>query len=198
MRFEVLTAVKMAMLFWVVTPCGLVDRHQIFGETYCLHLQGWFPGIYLRVHKASQPRRTTSSLQKMLSAIQKLHVITRLRLPFWWNNSCMRSEVLTAVKIPMLVFWFRRSTLCPSSGLKFSETFVSFYRFTRRYYSKTKIGVFTAVRTSNFCCCTPHSRAAITLAPSVDCYPVALILTNFIFSCEIFNEIRNILTLAVS
>jgi hypothetical protein len=34
MRFQVLTAVKMPMLvFWVVTPCGFVGRHQRFGET---------------------------------------------------------------------------------------------------------------------------------------------------------------------
>jgi hypothetical protein len=32
-RFEVLTAVKIAMFFWVVTPCGLVGRYQRFGET---------------------------------------------------------------------------------------------------------------------------------------------------------------------
>jgi len=32
---EVLTAVKMAALFfWVVTPCRLGDRWQHFGETY--------------------------------------------------------------------------------------------------------------------------------------------------------------------
>jgi hypothetical protein len=36
-RFEVLTAVKMTMFFWVVTPCELVVRYQGFGETYCLH-----------------------------------------------------------------------------------------------------------------------------------------------------------------
>jgi hypothetical protein len=29
----------MTMLFWVVTPCRLVGRHERFGETYCLHLQ---------------------------------------------------------------------------------------------------------------------------------------------------------------
>jgi hypothetical protein len=41
MRFEVLTAAKMLMLFfWIVTPCTLVGRYQRFGETYCLHLQG--------------------------------------------------------------------------------------------------------------------------------------------------------------
>jgi hypothetical protein len=41
-RFEVITAVRMAMLlFWVVTSCGLVGKYQRFGETYCLQLQGW-------------------------------------------------------------------------------------------------------------------------------------------------------------
>jgi hypothetical protein len=41
-RFEVYTAMKMLMLvFWVVMPCGLVDRCKRFGRTYCLHLQGW-------------------------------------------------------------------------------------------------------------------------------------------------------------
>jgi hypothetical protein len=44
MRFEVLTAVKMLMLvFWIVTPCGLVGRYQRFGGTYCLHLQVFSP-----------------------------------------------------------------------------------------------------------------------------------------------------------
>jgi hypothetical protein len=39
-RFAVLTAVKMSMLvFWVVTPCGLVCKYQPAGGTYCLHLQ---------------------------------------------------------------------------------------------------------------------------------------------------------------
>jgi hypothetical protein len=31
MRFELLTAVMMTILFWVVTPCGLVDRYKRFG-----------------------------------------------------------------------------------------------------------------------------------------------------------------------
>jgi hypothetical protein len=29
------------MFFWVLTPYRLVGRCQSFGETYCLHLQGW-------------------------------------------------------------------------------------------------------------------------------------------------------------
>jgi hypothetical protein len=42
MRSVVLTAVKMSMLvFWVVTPCGLVGRYQRFRGTYCLLLQGF-------------------------------------------------------------------------------------------------------------------------------------------------------------
>jgi hypothetical protein len=39
-RFEVFTAVRM-IVFWVWEPCRLVGRCQRFGETYCLHLQGW-------------------------------------------------------------------------------------------------------------------------------------------------------------
>jgi hypothetical protein len=38
--FEVLTAVKMLMVvFWVVTPCGLVGGYQHFRGTYCLYIQ---------------------------------------------------------------------------------------------------------------------------------------------------------------
>jgi hypothetical protein len=40
MRFEFLNAAKMSMMvFWVVTPRGLVDERQRFGGIYCLHLQ---------------------------------------------------------------------------------------------------------------------------------------------------------------
>jgi hypothetical protein len=40
MRFKVLMVVKMLMLvFWVLTPCGLVGRYQYFDRTYFLHLQ---------------------------------------------------------------------------------------------------------------------------------------------------------------
>jgi hypothetical protein len=31
----------MTMFFWVSAPCRLIGRCQSFGETYCLHLQGW-------------------------------------------------------------------------------------------------------------------------------------------------------------
>jgi hypothetical protein len=29
------------LVFWVVTPCGLVGRYQCFGGTYCLNFQNW-------------------------------------------------------------------------------------------------------------------------------------------------------------
>jgi hypothetical protein len=29
------------LVFWVETSCGRVGRYQRFGETHCLHLQGW-------------------------------------------------------------------------------------------------------------------------------------------------------------
>jgi hypothetical protein len=53
-RLEVLTAVKMSMLFfWVVTPCGLVGRYSMFLRNF---------GIYLQAHTASQSRIVKSTL----------------------------------------------------------------------------------------------------------------------------------------
>jgi hypothetical protein len=51
MEFEVLLAVKVSMLvFWVVTPYGLVGIYQRYERTYCFHLQ-------VQVHTALLPRR---------------------------------------------------------------------------------------------------------------------------------------------
>lgn len=37
-RLKVLTAVNMSILvFWVVTTCGLISKHQRVGETYCTY-----------------------------------------------------------------------------------------------------------------------------------------------------------------
>jgi hypothetical protein len=44
---EVLTVVRMIMLFSVLTPYRLVGRDQRFGETYCLHPQGWMFKYYI-------------------------------------------------------------------------------------------------------------------------------------------------------
>jgi hypothetical protein len=63
MRFEVLTEVKLPMLvFWVVTPCGKVDRYQHFGgfnpeDGGSVFLRN--VDIYLQVYTALQPRGTT-------------------------------------------------------------------------------------------------------------------------------------------
>jgi hypothetical protein len=50
-------AVKKSIFFWSVTSCELVDKHQSFGESCCLHFQD--VGIYLLVHTLSQSRKTT-------------------------------------------------------------------------------------------------------------------------------------------
>jgi hypothetical protein len=57
MRSEVLKAVKMFMLvFWVVTPCELVDRNHCFGETYASIFRAEDGGsICLQVHTALHP-----------------------------------------------------------------------------------------------------------------------------------------------
>jgi hypothetical protein len=67
MIFEVLTAVKVSTLvFWVVTPCGLVDRYQHFIGTYFSPEDGGSMllrnvGIYLQIYKVLQPRRPMST-----------------------------------------------------------------------------------------------------------------------------------------
>jgi hypothetical protein len=64
------------MLLWVVRPCRpVVGRYQRFGETYCLHLQGFHihfniedvdsmfqrnVDMHMRVYTASQPRTSSS------------------------------------------------------------------------------------------------------------------------------------------
>lgn len=36
MKIQVLTAMKMMLYLWAVTPCGFVGRSQRFSATYCL------------------------------------------------------------------------------------------------------------------------------------------------------------------
>jgi hypothetical protein len=62
----------MMLVFWVVTPCGLVGRYQHFGGMYytafffspedegSMFLRN--AGIYLQVHMALLPRRPTSTV----------------------------------------------------------------------------------------------------------------------------------------
>jgi hypothetical protein len=68
MRFEVLTVVKVFMMFfWVVTSCGLACRYQCVTEAYCFHLSPedgdrmFFQtiGVYLQVYTVLSPRRST-------------------------------------------------------------------------------------------------------------------------------------------
>jgi hypothetical protein len=41
MTFKVLTAVKMLMVFWVVTPCGLKGGGNIFLRNVSTHKSTW-------------------------------------------------------------------------------------------------------------------------------------------------------------
>jgi hypothetical protein len=43
---------KIMLFFWVLAPCRLVGRCHRFGETYCIHFQGY---------TTQKPRRTSSS-----------------------------------------------------------------------------------------------------------------------------------------
>jgi hypothetical protein len=60
---EVLTAVKMSLLvFWEVTPCGLVGRYLRFSTEDGGNMFFRNVGTYLRLHTALQPRRLTSAV----------------------------------------------------------------------------------------------------------------------------------------
>jgi hypothetical protein len=88
-RFEVLTAVKMLMLFfWVVMLCGLVGRYQCFGGTYCLHLQLWIWrwknsidtlnicfSLRVRYQVTQGDRKVTQPIPDACSIRQKIHYI---------------------------------------------------------------------------------------------------------------------------
>jgi hypothetical protein len=76
----------MSMLFWVVMPCRLVDRYQRFGETYCLHLQGRNVRIYLRVHTASQPRKTTSATSMKANFFLFVCCLHSFFSIWWWHD----------------------------------------------------------------------------------------------------------------
>jgi hypothetical protein len=86
----VLMAVKMSMLvLWVITPCGLVGRYQRFGATYredggSIFL--WNVGIYLQVHTALQPRRTTSPSAKHTRKFQAVYVKSSCNSKFGTTN----------------------------------------------------------------------------------------------------------------
>jgi hypothetical protein len=70
MRFEVLTAIKMPMLvFWVVTPCGLLGGYPEDGGSMFLRNVG----IYLQVHTALQFRRPTWTHPAPCADTSRLH-----------------------------------------------------------------------------------------------------------------------------
>jgi hypothetical protein len=67
-RFEVLTAVKKTMLFWVVTPCGLVGRHIRFEEIYCHPEDG--DSMFLRTHDVTTQK---TNIDKYLIVFHMLY-----------------------------------------------------------------------------------------------------------------------------
>jgi hypothetical protein len=75
---EVLTAVNMSMLFWVVRPCGLLGRYQYLGKHHFSAKAGdrMFNGnaSYLSV----SPRGVTAQNIDLQSSWTKLHLILRL------------------------------------------------------------------------------------------------------------------------
>jgi hypothetical protein len=73
MRFNILTAVKISMLvFWVVTPCGLVGRYHRFRGTYCLSLQPTIFEIFYGKVTSLNNERARKSIEIKSGCSQKL------------------------------------------------------------------------------------------------------------------------------
>jgi hypothetical protein len=68
------TVLLLLLLFWVVTPCGLADRRESFGETYCVSLN-------LRAQTASQLYRHSYKNLKLSSLCSLLYIHEALHLP---------------------------------------------------------------------------------------------------------------------
>lgn len=71
LRFEVFTSVKTSMLiFWIVTPCGLVGIYQCFKGTCCLHLHPCCSETLVSMNNSTQ-RRGSRSIVIRINIVQQ-------------------------------------------------------------------------------------------------------------------------------
>jgi hypothetical protein len=120
---------KMAV-FWVVTPCSLVEVYRRFGGACCLHHQGG-RGKLLPDYTALQPRRQPSSSEKRCSLLESCVVLQNVT-EFWIMESrevfgvwAVRKNqwIVTATNTVMFtlqeiirVMWIPFVPLCLQSG----------------------------------------------------------------------------------
>jgi hypothetical protein len=92
-RFDVLTAVKTSMLvFWVVTPCGLVGRYKRLGETYCtwvLKTETWcFSETSVRTYKSAQRYSPEDQhRQQATVTVRYWHQLQTVRTAVSWSGT---------------------------------------------------------------------------------------------------------------
>jgi hypothetical protein len=93
--------ITMSMLFWAMTPSGLVGRQQSFGGTYCLHLQPWRRDTmrlrniwYLPVgpHGITAQKRNI----KIFTAVRTSNLTGILHIPDFVNTHGVLSRVQTS------------------------------------------------------------------------------------------------------
>jgi hypothetical protein len=101
-------------VFWVVKQCGLVCRYRRFGETYCLHLQGWrWTKAIASLKGGAVPNQCGwSPLPWDTCHISNSHIGYKMQAP----------QRLEASQTTL-----KMETVC------FSETLVPTYKSTRRY-----------------------------------------------------------------
>jgi hypothetical protein len=127
-EFEVLKTVKMSMLvFQVVTPYKLVDRHQHFGETYCLYLHG--------------------KIVRFTWAI----VTDHQRYNVKWQDGYVRFQVITVASMKTTAFWGMLPTnMCDDSYLWWRRQYTPLKRrptFMRMHGAISQKAVTSGLRT---------------------------------------------------
>jgi hypothetical protein len=112
------------LLFWVVTPCGLVGRHHRFGGTYCHHLQAWrqyeevLAGSIIRVIMMEAASTSETSVNFYRTIRRNIPKDNRLHTR---RRENLKSHMIFLLQPQLLLYILWHSCLCTSDLNVFIE-----------------------------------------------------------------------------
>jgi hypothetical protein len=101
------------LICWVVTPCDLVGRHQRFGGTCCLHIQGWNP------HSLTTQKTNVDMTQLSQPCLRKRDATATVVL---WRRKCR-----FAFDRLIWLIWPSDFRIWPKRLILLWNTFVTYY-----------------------------------------------------------------------